>query len=121
MIQFLTLEVTGANAIVGHHVGSTDVLLTYLPLAHILEFVFEHLCIYWGSSMGYGSPRTLTDSNCRNCNGDLKELRPTLLVGVPAMWELVKKGITTQVYSGGPLVKAVFWGALYAKQLRSLT
>jgi long-chain acyl-CoA synthetase len=71
--------------------------------------------------MGYGSPRTLTDSNCRNCKGDLKELRPTLLVGVPAMWELVKKGITTQVNSGGPLVKAVFWSALYAKQLRSLT
>jgi long-chain acyl-CoA synthetase len=61
-----------------------DVYLGYLPLAHILEFTSEHTIIYNGGKIGYGSPRTLVDSSVRNCKGDLGELRPTIMAGVPA-------------------------------------
>jgi long-chain acyl-CoA synthetase len=59
--------------------------LAYLPLAHVLEFLIENLCVFKGVSLGYGSPRTLTDSSVRNCKGDIKELRPTLMAGVPGI------------------------------------
>lgn len=65
--------------------------------------------------MGYGSPKTLSDASVRNCKGDIREFKPTILVGVPAVWESVKKGIISKVNQGSPLVKNLFWGALAAK------
>ena len=67
--------------------------------------------------MGYSSPRTLSDRAMRNCKGDMRELRPTLLVGVPAVWETVKKGIVEQVQKQSSLKQAVFWGAMTLKTL----
>ena len=103
------------NTIVGPYLGPGDSLLTYLPLAHILEFVFENACLFWGGTMGYGSIRTLSDTSVRNCNGDIREFKPTILVGVPAVWESVKKGVIAKVNQGSFVVKNLFWGALAAK------
>jgi long-chain acyl-CoA synthetase len=107
--------VAGVTTIVGQYLGPGDSLLAYLPLAHILEFVFESACLYWGGTMGYGSPKTLSDNSVRNCKGDIRELRPTVLVGVPAVWETVKKGIIAKVNQGSPVVRNLFWGALATK------
>ncbi|MCJ1470900.1 long-chain fatty acid-CoA ligase [Pseudocyphellaria aurata] len=107
--------IAGVTTIIGQYLGPGDALLTYLPLAHILEFVFENACLYWGGTMGYGSPKTLSDTSVRNCKGDIREFKPTILVGVPAVWESVKKGIIAKVNQGSPLVKNLFWGALAAK------
>lgn len=103
------------NEIVGPVIGPSDTLLTYLPQAHILEFMFENLCLFWGGTMGYGNPRTLSEGSMRNCKGDIKELKPTILVGVPAVWETVKKGVLGQLNKNSFLVKSLFWGAMSAK------
>jgi len=87
-----------------------------LPQAHILEFVFENICLFWGGIMGYGHPKTLSDSSVRNCRGDIREFQPTILVGVPAVWESVKKGIVAKVNGGSIVVRNMFWGAMAAKQ-----
>ncbi|KAI0132390.1 AMP-binding enzyme [Xylariales sp. AK1849] len=108
--------VAGVSVVVQPFIGPGDGLLTYLPLAHILEFVFENASLYWGSTMGYGNPKTLSDTSVRNCAGDIREFKPSVLVGVPAVWESVKKGITAKVASGGAVVQRMFWGALWAKQ-----
>ncbi|WYZ46438.1 hypothetical protein EsH8_IX_000663 [Colletotrichum jinshuiense] len=107
--------VAGVSAVVQPFIGPGDGLLTYLPLAHILEFVFENACIYWGATMGYGNPKTLSDNSVRNCAGDIREFKPSVMVGVPAVWETVKKGIIAKVNAGSPLVKTLFWNALSAK------
>lgn len=107
--------IAGVDTIIGPYLGPGDALLTYLPLAHILEFVFENACLFWGGTMGYGNPKTLSDSSVRNCKGDIREFRPTILVGVPAVWESVKKGIIAKVNQGSFVVKNLFWGALAAK------
>lgn len=107
--------VAGVNAIVGVYISPKDGLLTYLPQAHILEFMFENLCIFWGGTMGYGNPRTLSDTSVRNCKGDIREFRPTILVGVPAVWETVKKGVLNNLNKTNFIVKNMFWGAMYAK------
>ena len=65
--------------------------------------------------MGYGNPKTLSDASVKNCKGDIREFRPTVLVGVPAVWESVKKGVVAKVNSGSPIVKNLFWSALWAK------
>ena len=107
--------IAGVTTIIGKYIGPGDKLLTYLPQAHILEFVFENACIFWGGTMGYGNPKTLSDTSVRNCKGDIREFAPTILVGVPQVWETVKKGIIAKVNAGSPIIKNMFWGALAAK------
>ncbi|PSN69308.1 acetyl-CoA synthetase-like protein [Corynespora cassiicola Philippines] len=107
--------IAGVNVIVAKYIGPGDSLLAYLPAAHILEFVFENACLFWGGTMGYGTIRTLSDTSVRKCNGDIRELKPSILVGVPQVWETVKKGIIGKVEAGGALTKNIFWGALAAK------
>jgi long-chain acyl-CoA synthetase len=103
------------DAVVGKHISPKDAILTYLPQAHIIEFVFENMCLYWGCTMGYGSPRTLSNTSVWNCKGDICEFRPTILVGVPAVWESIKKGITGVVAAKGWLSNCLFWGSLRMK------
>ena len=90
-------------------------MLAYLPLAHSFEFAFENACLYWGVKMGYGNPKTLSDLSMKNSQGDIKEFRPTILVGVPAVWETIRKGIENKVSGMGLVGSNVFWGALKAK------
>ena len=108
-------SIAGVTTIIGKYIGPGDKLLTYLPQAHILEFVFENACMFWGGTMGYGNPKTLSDTSVRNCKGDIREFAPTILVGVPQVWETVKKGIIAKVNAGSPIIRNMFWGALAAK------
>jgi long-chain acyl-CoA synthetase len=107
--------VAGTTTIADRNIGLGDAVLAYLPLAHIFEFVVENAFLYWGGIVGYGNPKTLTDTSMRNCRGDLVEFKPTVLIGVPAVWETVKKGIIAKVEQGGLITKNLFWGAYRAR------
>ncbi|EPX74129.1 long-chain-fatty-acid-CoA ligase [Schizosaccharomyces octosporus yFS286] len=106
----------GINRILAQHINAKDYVLAYLPLAHIFEFIFEMCCFYWGAVLGYASPRTLTDASVTNCRGDMPEFRPTVIIGVPAVYELIKKGILTKVSSMPIHRQKIFSGALALKQ-----
>ncbi|KAI9012649.1 hypothetical protein CLU79DRAFT_708984 [Phycomyces nitens] len=97
------------------YVSPRDSMMAYLPLAHVFEFVTEHTCIFWGITLGYGSPRTLTDASVRNCKGDIKEFRPTLMTGVPAVWESIRKGVLAKINESSPNAQKVFHKAFAAK------
>jgi len=111
----LVAAVGGVNNVLEYHTSDQDTILAYLPLAHVLEFVVEHCCIFWGVRLGYGSPRTLTDQSVRDCKGDLRELQPTVLVGVPAVWDSIRKAVLTNVNKQSPLVQRIFHSALAVK------
>ncbi|KAG9249287.1 long-chain-fatty-acid-CoA ligase-like protein [Calycina marina] len=109
-------SIAGINSIVGDMIGPGDKLLAYLPLAHIFEFMFENACLFWGGTMGYGGIRTLSSTSCRNCLGDIQECKPTLLIGVPFVWETVKKGVLANVNKASLPLRTLFWSAMYTKQ-----
>lgn len=106
--------------------------LAFLPLAHILEFVVENSFVFAGLAIGYGKVKTLTDANVRECRGDIAELKPvshlvphktmypadvqSIMVGVPAVWELIRKGVLSKVDAGPGFKKSIFNWALSAKQ-----
>ena len=90
--------------------------LAFLPLAHILEFIAEHTCMFVGVAIGYGNPRTLADSSVRNCRGDMTELRPTFMTGVPAIWETIRKGINAKLEEATPMERFVFQKAYDLKK-----
>jgi long-chain acyl-CoA synthetase len=65
--------------------------------------------------MGYGHPKTISENLMKHCHGDIMEFKPTILVGVPAVWETVKKGIIAKVSKMNPIVRYMFWGAMSMK------
>ncbi|GJN94204.1 hypothetical protein Rhopal_007278-T1 [Rhodotorula paludigena] len=92
--------------------------IAYLPLSHIFEMAVEFTLLYAGIVIGFGTVKTLTDTSMRKgCVGDMRAFRPTLMVGVPTVWELIRKGILATVAAGGALTQRVFHGAVAAKRL----
>ena len=112
----LIAAIGAVDTMVGHHLKPDDTFLAFLPLAHILEYVVELSFVFVGVCSGYGRVKTLTDQSVRNCKGDIKAFRPTIMVGVPAVWELIRKGILAQVNSSGAIRKSVFNGAMSIKK-----
>ncbi|KAJ3257244.1 long-chain fatty acid-CoA ligase [Boothiomyces macroporosus] len=108
--------IAGIIGLFGDTFSPQDTYLAYLPLAHVLEFLVETLCMYTGVTIGYGSPKTLTDASVRNCKGDIRELRPTVMAGVPSVWETIKKGIMAKLNSQSPFVKFLFNSAFALKK-----
>lgn len=104
-----------SNVIDRDVVNENDIVIAYLPLAHIFELAFELITFYWGGVLGYAGVKTLSDTSVRNCQGDMKALKPTIMVGVAAVWEQVRKGILTQISNQPPLTQKIFWAAYYAK------
>ncbi|KAL7208755.1 hypothetical protein ACSBR1_030482 [Camellia fascicularis] len=102
--------------------GDKDVYLAYLPLAHILELAAENVISAVGSSIGYGSPLTLTDTSSkikRGTKGDASMLRPTLMTAVPAILDRVRDGVRKKVDTTGGLSKKLF-DLAYARRLSAM-
>ncbi|CAE6371469.1 unnamed protein product [Rhizoctonia solani] len=104
------------KTLLGHHLKPDDAFLAYLPLAHILEYIVELALFFVGMTTGYGRVKTLTDASVRNCLGDIRAFRPTIMVGVPAVWETIRKGIMGKVNASGGLKKSVFMGSMSIKK-----
>lgn len=112
----LTAVLGGVYKLLRHQLRPDDTFLAFLPLAHIMEYVVELILLSVGMTFGYGRIKTLTDASVRKCKGDLREFKPSIMVGVPAIWETIKKGILSQVNHGGALKKAVFNGSYRIKK-----
>lgn len=88
-----------------------SVYLAYLPLAHIMELMAEHAVLASGSRLCYGNPKTLSVKGAYPI-GDLECYSPTHMVGVPKIWDIIKKGVEAKVAASSPvaqfLVKTAF-------------
>ncbi|KAJ1914373.1 long-chain fatty acid-CoA ligase [Tieghemiomyces parasiticus] len=105
----------GAREVLKSFVQEGDSLLSYLPLAHVLQMAVELVLYTFGIKIGYGTPRSLTNQSVRECQGDLCEFQPTLLVGVPQVWDTIRKGVLATLNSSSPIVRTVFHVAYKAK------
>ncbi|XP_042520574.1 long chain acyl-CoA synthetase 8 [Macadamia integrifolia] len=91
--------------------GSSDVYLAYLPLAHVFELAAEAVMLSAGCAIGYGSALTLTDSSSKikkGTLGDATVLKPTLMAAVPAILDRVRDGVLNKVEEKGGLAKKLF-------------
>jgi long-chain acyl-CoA synthetase len=104
------------QSVFGHHFIPGHTYLGYLPLAHVLEFLVELCALYMGVTIGYASPKTLTDSSVRNCPGDLRAFRPSIMFGVPSVFETIRKGVLAKVAEGGWVKSAVLDWAVALKK-----
>ncbi|XP_049868981.1 long-chain-fatty-acid--CoA ligase 4 isoform X2 [Pectinophora gossypiella] len=96
---------------------SGDVLMGFLPLAHVFELLAESLCIIGGVPIGYSTPLTMLDSSSKimkGSKGDATVLRPTCITAVPLIMDRISKGITDKVSRSGEFASAFFrWAYSY--------
>ena len=79
-----------------------DVFLSFLPLSHTLERTAGYyLCIMTGSSVAYAR-------SIAQLGEDLLNVRPTILVAVPRIFERVYGRISDQMEKKGGLAKKLF-------------
>lgn len=88
-----------------------DVLIGFLPLAHVFELLAESVALLTGVPIGYSTPNTLIDSSSKimkGCKGDASVLKPTAMTSVPLILDRISKGINDKVNNGSPLQKVIF-------------
>lgn len=84
-----------------------DVYLAYLPLAHIMELMAEFVMICMGCTLCYADPKSLTTTGAYP-TGALENYSPTIMVAVPKIWDVIKKGIQAKVAAGSPVIQFLF-------------
>ena len=98
----------------GEKLGETltrdDVMLSYLPLAHIFDRALEELFLSVGARIGYWRGRI------DGVLSDIGALRPTFFIGVPRVFDRVYAGVRAQLAAASPLRRAVFSLALWHKR-----
>lgn len=88
-----------------------DVLIGFLPLAHVFELLAESVCLLTGVPIGYSTALTLIDSSSKimkGCKGDASVLQPTCMTSVPLILDRISKGINAKVNAEAPMKKAFF-------------
>eukprot|EP01062_Namystynia_karyoxenos_P041576 TRINITY_DN302_c1_g1_i1.p1 TRINITY_DN302_c1_g1~~TRINITY_DN302_c1_g1_i1.p1 ORF type:complete len:835 (+),score=319.30 TRINITY_DN302_c1_g1_i1:90-2507(+) len=116
-------QLLSAVAAVGERISPVttpgeDVGVGYLPLAHIFEMALEFYHFGNSNRIGYADPFSLMTQGSKLASepcGALDEFRPTLLAGVPKIWELVKAGVCKKVAAGNPTRAHLFSVAMTAK------
>uniref|UniRef100_A0A0E0PTS6 Long-chain-fatty-acid--CoA ligase n=1 Tax=Oryza rufipogon TaxID=4529 RepID=A0A0E0PTS6_ORYRU len=103
--ESLLVNITGADCVtrsIGEPFDHDDVYISYLPLAHIFDRIFEELFISHGSKIGFwrGDVKLLVD--------DIAALKPTVFCAVPRVLDRIYSGLTGKISSGGILKKALF-------------
>lgn len=88
----------------------TDVHVSYLPLAHIMEHLGFLRFLVTGASVGFWSGHITT------LWADLKVLRPTVFVGVPSVFARMYSGIHSNLHKSSALQRLIFGYAYSAKK-----
>jgi long-chain acyl-CoA synthetase len=81
--------------------GSTDSSLSFLPLSHILERMFDYLMFANGVAIAYVESMDTIAQN-------MKEVRPTFVVAVPRIYEKIHARITDTAVTAGGAKRAIF-------------
>ncbi|GER55391.1 long-chain-fatty-acid CoA ligase [Striga asiatica] len=90
--------------------NSSDIYISYLPLAHIYERANQIISVYYGVAVGFyqGDNLKLMD--------DLAALRPTIFSSVPRLYNRIYAGITNAVKTSGVLKERLFNAAYNSKK-----
>ena len=85
--------------------------MSYLPIAHIFEFIFNSLLFESGFAIGFASPFTAFEGSIglsKDSLPDVKVLNPHVICSVPLILERIKGKIKEQLKSKPKLIQNLF-------------
>ena len=87
-------------------IGEADLCLSFLPLSHVFErMAGYYLMLHQGAVIAYAE-------NFEAVPVNLAEVRPTVLVSVPRLYEKMHARVLERIISGSWLKKQIFFSAL---------
>eukprot|EP00727_Mastigamoeba_balamuthi_P011868 m51a1_g7303 hypothetical protein (681) ;mRNA; f:92149-94940 len=105
--------ISGASGVLNHFrdvlVDREEVLLSFLPLAHVLERQIFLLELTKGAKVGFFSGQT------SKIMDDLKLLKPTIFFGVPRLYNRIYDGVMARVNAMPFYKRWLFWLAYSLK------
>ena len=90
------------------NIGQTDndSAVSYLPLCHVAEQLFSvFLAMNAGYAVSFGE-------SLRTVQSDLREIAPTIFLGVPRIWEKMRAEVLIRARTAGPVQKLILGLAL---------
>lgn len=92
-----------------------DTALSLLPLSHILERLAMYMYLYLGMQVYYAE-------SLEKMSDNLREVRPTLMIGVPRLFEKIYARVADKAVAGGKAKTAIFnWSIETAKEWARLS
>jgi long-chain acyl-CoA synthetase len=92
--------------------NAQDTILSFLPLSHVLERMTMFSFLYKGATVAFAES---IDTVAQN----LLEVRPTIMVSVPRLFEKLYARIMDSVLAGSPVKRKIFFWALGRGQAAS--
>ena len=102
MISHANLVAAGATFIDALGAAKDDEILSYLPLCHIAERLLTVIDGVWAGlvvNFGEGGPAFMHD---------LREVQPTVFLGVPRVWEKLMAGVEIRMADATRVKRAVY-------------
>jgi long-chain acyl-CoA synthetase len=108
MISYGNIAAMAAGTDAIYRCTPADGMVSYLPLCHVAEQIYTvHLPLRSGAVVNFAE-------SLRTVQGDLREIAPTLFLGVPRIWEKLHASIEIKAREAGGLRQALYRRALAA-------
>ena len=105
MICHRSIEAMTVGSIVAIGAGPGDSVVSYLPLCHVAEKIFSlFLPLHVGYTVNFAE-------NLATIQADLREIAPSIFLGVPRIWEKLQSAIVIGIKETSPWRRLVYqWG-----------
>ncbi|MDN3517631.1 AMP-binding protein [Aquisalimonas lutea] len=108
MISYANIRAAAPSIIDGLGLAERDSLLSYLPLCHVAEQATTNFApMYLGMLVNFGE-------SLRTVQEDLREVAPTVFLGVPRIWEKLHSAIHIKMLEAGGVRQWLYHRALAA-------
>ncbi|MDX1415759.1 MAG: AMP-binding protein [Candidatus Promineifilaceae bacterium] len=115
MLSHDNLAYTSKTALDMFAIGPNDRLVSYLPMSHIAEQMFT---VHGGATAGFS---VYYAESLDKLADNLREVQPTVLFGVPRIWERFYNGVTENLgQATGARAKIASWAMDIGRQVSAL-
>lgn len=82
-----------------------DVSMNFLPLAHIFEKAWTYYALHKGM-------RVVINTDAKEIQKSIKQVKPTIMCSVPRFWEKVYQGVSEKINNSKGIVKWLYTDAI---------
>ena len=102
MVSHRNVEAAAWSAAEAMEVTPKDTVVSYLPLCHVAEQIFSlYLPLFVGNSVSFAE-------SIATIQNDLREIAPTMFLGVPRIWEKLHSSVAINIQDSGWLKRRLF-------------
>ena len=106
VLTYRNINASGDAVAAAYGIHEGDSVVSYLPLCHVAEQIFTvHLPLSVGYTVNFAE-------SLRTVQNDMREIGPTLFLGVPRIWEKMHASIAIKIMETGSLSRRIFQAAL---------